>query len=177
MTDQNTNPTHQPASSDLGHLVKAYPYMFTEKTLERTVFVGWYEPFAELCCSIDAALGEDKHGFHWVQLKEKFGQPRWYWELADETGMQGDLFLDLHLGDPLDSIAPRKRISFRKEVPGELRARIRALVDAATDACARRCRVCGEDALGYVIHGWVHILCKTHAEQLQGGAEHNQVNN
>lgn len=180
MTDQNTtqhtNPTHQPDSVDLGQLVEAYPYMFTETALERAVFSVWYEPFADLCRAIDAVLGEYKHGVHWVQLKEKFGQLRWHWEIQDELGMQGDLFLDLHLGERTNPADPRQRLSFRKEVPGELRARIRALVDAATDACAQRCQVCGEDALGHVIQGWVHILCLTHAADLQGGAEDNPVN-
>lgn len=161
MTEDNNKPLPKAMSPMLQPQVEAYPYMFPGQGVELCMSAGWYAPFAQLCEDIDAALGEDKHGFHWAQLKEKFGQPRWYWGLEDDAGMQGDLFLDLQVGDP------KQRMSFRKEVPGELRARIRALVDAATDACCQRCEECGSPALGYVIGGWVMLLCETHASQRQ----------
>lgn len=161
MTEHNNKPLPEAMSQMLAPQFKAYPYMFAGPTLELAMSSGWYAPFAQLCDAIDVALGEDKHGFHWVQLKEKFGQPRWYWELEDEAGMQGDLWLDLQVGDP------RQRMTFCKEVPGELRARIRALVDSAMDACCQRCMDCGAPALGYVIRGSVMVLCEAHAKHRQ----------
>lgn len=159
MTEDNNKPLPEAMSPMLEPQFRAYPYMFAGQTLELAMSAGWYAPFVQLCAEIDAALGEHKHGFHWVQLKEKFGQPRWYWEMEDEAGMQGDLWLDLQVGDP------RQRMTFCKEVTGELRARIRALVDAATEMCSQRCMDCGAPALGYVIRGWVMVLCETHASQ------------
>ena len=40
---------------------------------------GWRSIFEKLCEDIDALLGLDKRGFHFIQCKEKFGSARWYW--------------------------------------------------------------------------------------------------
>lgn len=168
MTDPKPEDDLQWMSSMLHLQAKAYPYMFSGPRAELIMYVGWYAPFVELCDAIDETLGDDKHGFRWVQLKEKFGQPRWYWEMEDESGLVGDQHLDLRVGDLVDAngaINPSYRMSFRKEVPGELRARIRTLVDAATDACVQRCMDCGQPALGRVVRGWLQILCDEHASQ------------
>lgn len=171
MTDHNTQDLPERMSPILEPQVRAYPFMFAGKTLELAMYPGWHAPFAQLCRDIDAALGEDKQGFHWVQLKEKFGQPRWYWEMQGEDGPQGDLWLDLQTGEPAQPGELAPRMTFRKLVPGELQARIRALVDAATDACAQRCMDCGEPGTGHLSRGWMMVLCGEHAEQRRQAGE------
>lgn len=165
MTHEDTQTLPPGMSPILEPQFRAYRYMFAGKALELVMLAGWHAPFAQLCQDIDAALVEDKQGFHWVQLKEKFGQPRWYWEMQGEEGPQGDLWLDLQTGVPAQPGELAPRMTLRKKVPGEMRARIRAMVDGATDACAQRCMDCGADATRHVIRGWVMTLCEAHASQ------------
>lgn len=170
MTDQNNGNKNPHLDPLLTPQAKAYPYMFSGRSIELVMVEGWHAPFAKLCHDIDAALGENKHGFYWVQLKEKFGQPRWYWEMEGE----GDLFMDLHVAptprtqDP--SVRESPHITYRRETPGELRGRIRQLVDAAAAECDGRCKVCGEAGSRKSIHGWLQILCDQHAKERGGGA-------
>ena len=68
-------------------LSKRFPYMFSGRNIGLSVGDGWMDLFAKLCEDIDALLGDDKRGFHWVQLKEKFGTARFYYgqELGDDA--------------------------------------------------------------------------------------------
>lgn len=64
--------------SRVHELSKRFPYMFSGRNAGFSVADGWVEVFTKLCEDIDAVLGENKRGFHWVQLKEKFGSARFY---------------------------------------------------------------------------------------------------
>lgn len=177
MSNQNKTLRDRCIDDMLEPQVNAFPYMFAGQSLEMGMSAGWYAPFAKLCADIDATLGETKHGFHWIQLKEKFGQPRWYWEMesdgeADDDGeseSQGDFFLDIRLaGSPASKDQPAQSaqcVTYRREVPGELRHRIRTLVDTATAECDGRCMGCGEPGSIRTINGWRQLLCETHAKQ------------
>jgi hypothetical protein len=57
------------------------PYMFQGNHLGIGICKGWYPIFSKLCQEIDLVMGDNKQGFHWVQVKEKFGAARFYWEL------------------------------------------------------------------------------------------------
>jgi len=165
MTEHNKDIQNPHLDPQLLPQAQAYPYMFAGRSLELVMCEGWHAPFAKLCDAIDAALGENKHVFYWVQLKEKFGQPRWYWEMEGE----GDLFMDLHVAPTLktqdQSVLGSSHITYRRETPGALRARIRQLVDTATAECDGRCSVCGEPGSRRSIHGWLQVLCDPHARE------------
>ncbi len=70
----------------INDLSKRFPYMFNGRNIGLSVGDGWMEVFAKLCEDIDTLLGDDKRGFHWVQLKEKFGSARFYYEHDPDGG-------------------------------------------------------------------------------------------
>jgi len=53
-------------------LISALPYQFAGD-IGIEFYRGWMGIFSRLCFAIDEALGDDKRGFHWTQVKEKFG--------------------------------------------------------------------------------------------------------
>ncbi|OLP06661.1 hypothetical protein BLL52_2897 [Rhodoferax antarcticus ANT.BR] len=58
--------------------------MFAGKNIGLSVLQGWCQTFEALCQDIDAELGDDKRGFHWVQCKEKLGMARWHWDMGPD---------------------------------------------------------------------------------------------
>ncbi len=42
---------------------------------------GWLNLFQRLCHDIDEALGPDKRGFRWTEIRQKYGGLRLYYEL------------------------------------------------------------------------------------------------
>lgn len=57
-----------------------YPYMFEGANIGIDLHDGWLPTFAAACDAVDKLLGVDKAGFHFSQVKEKFGSARIYWE-------------------------------------------------------------------------------------------------
>jgi hypothetical protein len=62
-----------------------YPYQFEGQPISMSFSRGWFDLFAQLCEDIDKTLGEDKRGFHWIQIKEKFGAVRVYYQIDPDT--------------------------------------------------------------------------------------------
>lgn len=54
--------------------------MFEGPSLGLYLFPGWIGPLATACIAADELLGADKAGFHFRQIKEKYGTARIYWE-------------------------------------------------------------------------------------------------
>ncbi|MBX9871487.1 MAG: hypothetical protein K2X75_05755 [Burkholderiaceae bacterium] len=50
-----------------------YPYQFHKSRFGVHITAGWLPRFVRLCDEVDQALGEDKRGFHWDGVDEKFG--------------------------------------------------------------------------------------------------------
>ncbi len=65
--------------SQLGDLLARFQYMFplggSERIRAYVFFRGWMPVFGSLCEQIDARLGDDKRGFEWLKIREKFGAP------------------------------------------------------------------------------------------------------
>jgi hypothetical protein len=64
-------------------ILSRWPYMFDGKNIGLSVSPGWQSVFFDLCVAVDAVLPHELkagggEGFHWTQLKEKFGSARWY---------------------------------------------------------------------------------------------------
>jgi hypothetical protein len=121
---------------------------------------GWIESFATLCVEIDELLGEDKRGFHWVQVKEKFGTARFYWHMQSPGPTH------------IDDQSPHGHASFKNaSSAGEghsessLQQRIGTLVASAEKETAKRCAMCGAfgnlDSTG----GYYLTLCSAHSKQ------------
>lgn len=110
------------------------PYMFSENNLGFGFTHGWFPSFAKLCTDIDSLLGENKQGFHWIQLKEKFGTARYRWGLARKP------------------IAAKSLIS----------ASIRKLVDAAESETQDTCIYCGKPGTIQNFQGYLLVECEEH---------------
>ena len=60
-----------------------YPYQFNNpKSLGVSFARGWFKGFTQLCAEIDEILGDDKRGFVWAQVKEKFGSARFHFDIV-----------------------------------------------------------------------------------------------
>ncbi len=60
--------------SQVVHALRAkYPYHFHKSQLGAHLTLGWLSRFMPLCAEVDQTLGEDKRGFHWNGVDEKFG--------------------------------------------------------------------------------------------------------
>lgn len=139
-----------------------FPYMFQGKHLGIGICKGWFPIFSKLCQEIDVVLGENKHGFHWVQVKEKFGTGRFYWEL---DGVDTPLRLDIMTPDGLLSFAGP---SGEDQTPDSIHLveQLSKLEMTAESATARVCAACGEPGS---LHSREYFLtlCSLHAAQYE----------
>lgn len=143
-----------------------FPYQFEGARLGLYLCAGWIGIFEKLCEDIDQALGEDKRGFRWDQVKEKYGSARFYFQVG---AMPADLRMDLHTEKGLLS----------KVVPGEDRPgspklaadqlslvkRLRKLSIEAEMATQHSCAVCGEAGDLDRSQPWIMVLCDEHKTQ------------
>jgi hypothetical protein len=118
-----------------------YPYQFAVEPIGMGVTRGWFYLFSRLCAEIDEALGEDKRGFHWIQLKEKLGSARMYFRLAEGV----------------------------REREPELAERLASLAFAAEDASATVCAACGRPGRIDRRAGYMLALCDKHHQARQAG--------
>lgn len=137
-----------------------FPYMFAGENIGFSFYRGWFPLFAKLCEDIDALLGDDKRGFHWVQLKEKFGSVRFYWQM---TGHAQQLQVTVFSESGVAELSKHHRDS-------TLGGQIEALVREATVATRSRCIVCGEAATLDQSDSYVLVLCQHHTAQHRLGA-------
>lgn len=125
-------------------LTARYPYQFARPMISMSFTRGWFRTFAQLCDDLDVLLGEDKRGFHWTQVKEKFGVVRAYYQLG--TG-----------------VADRE--------PG-LRDKLMEMKVAAEVKTSKICAACGQPGKVEPQTGWLIALCPMHrAQQLDGKLE------
>ena len=148
-----------------------YPYMFEGKHIGIAIPRGWIEIFAALCSEIDALLGDNTHGFHWTQCKEKFGSARWYWGMA---GVQSVLRVDLIAPDRVASLTTSAKSRNSNTAPSATQLeRLSALVRAAEQQTTHSCIVCSEAAANDRGNeggsGWYLTLCPEHTAQRAGG--------
>jgi len=140
-----------------------FPYMFQDKHLGIGICKGWFPIFSKLCQEIDALLGEDKQGFHWVQVKEKFGSARFYWGLdGTETPLR------------IDILTPNGPLLFSAKPTGgdqtpdntQLVEQISKLAITAESATASVCAACGEPGTRHSQEYFL-TLCPRHATQYE----------
>ena len=143
-----------------------YPYQFAEHHIELSFFRGWMPLFAQLCADIDAQLGPDKRGFHWVQLKEKFGSARWHCKL--EPLLEPDKVAEIGIYASIAEInAHDERFANPQEMA--LRQRIQALRRGAEEHTQTACIVCSEPAEVDRSTGHLLVICPEHARQRRRG--------
>jgi len=143
-----------------------YPYQFEGKNIGLSVAKGWLPEFAALCQRVDDLLGQNKRGFHWVQLKEKFGRARYYWSIkGKKDSVRVDLF------------SPKKVVSYETSPAGaknQLQAlfdQLSAVIDAAEAHTRDHCIVCGAPGKMDQHEGYLLVLCDTHQKLRVGGGK------
>jgi len=148
------------------NLTERFPYMFEGEHLSLSIAKGWESLFEQLCEDIDALLGADRHGFYWVQLKEKFGSARFYWSMEGERQA-------VRIDEISKLGAVTTLVGRHVENPSSptLQEQISALVDAASDKTQHMCIVCGHAGKGHSDHGYVLILCDEDIKQREAGIE------
>ncbi len=147
------------------------PYQFKGSRLEVHVAAGWADVFEKLCEDIDQLLGPNKRGFHWDQVKEKWGSVRFYYQMGAEPA---DLRLDLQ--------SPNKAVSL--VVPGEEREgshyseelitlvkQLRRMTMEAEKQTQHLCAVCGKPGELDRSRSWVLVVCDEHKAQRTAGKE------
>lgn len=137
-----------PAIETPGQLMRRYAYQFHSDTLRYEFFKGWFDICVKLCADVEALLGTERHGFQWVQFKEKFGTARFQYRMG---------FF-------------RRDDEERSEDQERVARAIFDLVQAAQSRTAHMCIVCGTP--GTLNHDscYVLTLCDFHAQlRLSGG--------
>ena len=135
-----------------------FAYQFAGQHLGRTFYRGWFPTFVKLCEDIDAVLGQDKGGFNWVQIKEKWGTGHFYWE------MQGSSTKHLDLRSPGQLTQVRVLEQAADSARPSLAERITELVRQAERETVTQCIVCGRPATISDEEAWILALCEEHAQ-------------
>lgn len=141
----------------LGQLKSRFPYLFEGKNIGLEIPRGWLPLFAKLCQDIDTLLGANKRGFHWIQLKEKFGSARFYWGM---NAVKPAIRLDLI--SPVGVVSHATQAKARKADQQMLIDRLHELVHAAEEETTHSCIVCGAPAANDRGDGWYLVLCPEH---------------
>ncbi len=157
--------TQEPLS--LKDLQSRYPYQFQDPELGIAMAKGWVVVFTQLCADVDQVLGQDQRGFHWSQVKEKFGSARFYFQFK---GRKPDLRLDIQMpGGVLSQVVPfERRIRTDQDRSFEqVNTEIRRLAMQAEMATRLVCLVCGKEGSQDVDVGYSLVLCPEHRAQRQ----------
>ena len=138
--------------SNLNQLIDTYPRLLrgSGPQIPGYVGAGWHPIVMRLMASIDKMLSDElAAGFRVVQIKEKFGGLRFYWQVSKVTGEEDE-----------DDWLPEAE---EDEHRAELAHRISLLTQEAEDKCEKRCETCGEPG-ELRPGGWLRTLCDRHAK-------------
>lgn len=140
-----------------------FPYQFEGARLGLYLCAGWMGLFEKLCEDVDQLLGADKRGFHWDQVKEKYGSARFYHQLGEMTP---DIRLDLHSETGMASmVMPGESRPGASHYPDEvlrLVKGLRRLVIEAEKQTQHMCAVCGQPGELDRSQAWVLVVCPEH---------------
>jgi len=141
-----------------------YPYQFQGGL--QMISRGWLPIFGRLCDEVDRTLGNDKQGFSWTVVREKFGVARFQFELDRARSSpvrlniitpQGVMQQDLDLPSDLST-----------ENPGLLHELGRLVVQAERES-AGICQACGKPGEIDEHGGWLMLVCEEHKAQRRLG--------
>lgn len=137
----------------------AYPSMSPRIFSE--VPAGWDTEVAQALLALAQLSAETGVEIVVAQIKSKLAGLRIYIEVAEDS-----------VGPIEEAGSTPLSTHFRTSaVPGSVRDRARAIVDAAAARCATRCERCGADAVLINKGGWLVTACPTHARSDHGDGE------
>ena len=131
---------------DIQTLEKRFPHMFRGPVISMAYYRGWFPDFIDLCFGLDAALGDYKPCFQWVQIKEKLGGYRMHFSMLLQ-GYNQDV-------DDGEIVSPDHFVSVRQEA--------RRMVGLASLRMKDKCCVCGEFAVVAHHGATLATLCNFH---------------
>ena len=141
-----------------------YSYQFNGRNIGFGFYKGWFSILVKACEDIDQLLGAEKYGFHWVQIKEKFGTVRMYWEwdrkAANEFPKESSINLRYQ-----QVLAPHNK----HDDAAHLSDQLHAIVEAAETHTYHVCMVCGEPGKQVSFSGFIQTLCPEHARMKSAG--------
>ena len=145
-------------------LIAALPYQFEGRNIGIGFHRGWQGLFSRLCFGIDDALGDNKRGFQWMQVKEKWGALRAYRSM-DKTE-DGASYTPVKVSEQQPNGQMKQVLTMNEEssTGDPIGKRISDLIDAACEEAAHTCMVCGEPAEIKNL-GWVIAVCDHHEKQ------------
>ncbi len=147
----------------LKEIKQLYPYQFEGKNIGLSIARGWLPEFAELCHKIDQLLGNNKRSFHWLQLKEKFGSARYYWEMKN---VKTPLVIDIIAPDGVVSYTNKPKA---KANDRELVEELNNLISKASDGTMKSCIVCGKSGKPDNLDYYTLVLCDEHKRARHAG--------
>lgn len=140
--------THLQEPEALAQLIREFPRLFRNFSPENSYLSrGWADLMRHLLQDIDALLG-DRHELQVLQVKEKFGLLRFYFEIDGRKTINADVV----------SPGGAKRIQILPDDVDELFVQVRSLVARAEADSAHICERCG--APGVLDRsGWWKVRC------------------
>lgn len=142
-------------------LKQLFPYQFNHPHVMCEFYRGWMPIVAGLCMELDMLLesfGNQRKQFHWLQMKEKMGSARLYFNLDGQSVTV------------LDFYHPNGALSYLRlpKSPTDLFRQIHALVQAAQEETKTTCMVCGGMAQTKNYDGHLQTLCDAHDADVIG---------
>jgi hypothetical protein len=132
----------------LARLVADHPGLWAKDAVAMShVPRGWYAIIDRLLSDIETELGDDSGVFQVEQVKSKYAGLRLYYSLNSRTKLN------------LDLSAPGQRARVRERSGTGLGERMDALIEAAEQACSRKCELCGDAGRLHNRGGWLITLC------------------
>ena len=158
---QTSEPTYD---ANVARLAINHPLLFERMPFYSDLPNGWFELVDRLCTDIEKELGSEmSRRVMVIQIKEKFAALRFYarvhaaWD-APVAATDGDGASDLttarHAFEGLEDSAAAHVVASARE-------RLRDLVNAACEASASICQVCGESGRPRQL-AWLRTLCDEH---------------
>ncbi len=149
----------------LRELEAKYPYMFSGDHIGISVARGWLPMFSALCEEIDKELGADKQGFHWRQVKEKFGSGRFYYQFGRT---KQPMRIDLTSPGGVLSFKAQDKPRSAKNEKHEVQTMVGLMISKAEAITSKTCIVCGQGPAKIDIsESYLLVLCEEHARVRQ----------
>lgn len=136
-------------------LKKSYAYMFAETNIGYDFYRGWLPDFVVACHAIDRLLGNNKQGFFFRQIKEKYGWARYYWRTDDVSPQRLSLVVDQRVYEQSVGLADSDAII----------QEIGQVLLATEKASMHQCILCSSPGEVHSFDGWLAVSCAQHAPE------------
>ena len=152
--------TEQQARAQLRDLKNRFAYMFDRPSMGFDFYCGWLDDFIAACEAIDDLLGDDKRGFCFSQIKEKYGWARYYFKTDHVRPMR------LSITSPRGVHETVKGLSDEHEIEKN----IAKILLAAEEKSMHKCMNCGAPAEIRKLNNMLICVCDEHAHEERGEA-------